>query len=39
MREFNFGEFHIADVYVVNHKQDNVVKFVPKHKGVFKMMI
>lgn len=39
MREFNSGEFHIADVYVVNHDQDNVMKFKPRSTGVFKVLL
>jgi hypothetical protein len=39
MREFSSGEFHIADVYVVNHKQDNVIKFKPHTKGHLKIML
>ena len=29
-KQFLDGAFHIADQYVVNHKQDNIIKFVPK---------
>ena len=39
MREFRSGEFHVADVYTVNHKQDNVMKFVPKQPGVIKVLV
>lgn len=38
MREFNTGEFHVADIYTVNHKQDNVMRFVPKELGVIKVL-
>ena len=26
-KEFSSGEFHFADLYVSNHKQDNIIKF------------
>lgn len=39
MREFSSGDFHIADVYVVNHKQDNVIKFKPRTKGHLKVLL
>jgi hypothetical protein len=39
MREFSSGDFHIADVYVVNHKQDNVIKFKPRTKGHLKILL
>jgi len=38
-REFSHGEFHLADLYVVNHKQDNIMKFVPRSTGVMKVLI
>ena len=38
-REFKNGEFHFADKYVVNHKQDNIIKFVPRQPGVFKILV
>jgi len=28
-KEFRSNEFHFADIYVVNHKQDNIIKFKP----------
>lgn len=39
MREFTGGEFHLADLYVVNHKQDNIIKFNPRWTGQFKFMV
>lgn len=39
MREFSSGDFHIADVYVVNHKQDNVIKFKPRTKGHLRILL
>lgn len=39
MREFSSGDFHIADTYVVNHKQDNVVKFKPRTQGHLKILL
>jgi len=39
MREFTGGEFHLADLFVVNHQQDNIVKFKPRWTGVFKMLV
>lgn len=39
MREFSSGDFHIADVYVVNHKQDNVIKFKPRSKGRLRILL
>jgi len=39
MREFSSGDFHVADVYVVNHKQDNVIKFLPRTKGHLKILL
>jgi hypothetical protein len=38
-REFSHGEFHIADQYVVNHRQDNIMKFVPRASGVLKVLV
>lgn len=38
-QEFYSSEFHIADVYTVNHKQDNVIKFRPKEAGTFKIAL
>lgn len=38
-REFKEGEFHFSDIYVVNHKQDNIMKFVPRSHGVFKILL
>jgi hypothetical protein len=29
MREYSTGDVHFADLYVVNHKQDNMIKFKP----------
>jgi hypothetical protein len=39
MREFSTGDIHFADLYVVNHKQDNVIKFKPTTPGVFKILL
>jgi hypothetical protein len=39
MRQFRSGEFHIADVYTVNHKQDNIMRMVPKSQGVIKVLV
>lgn len=39
MREFTGGEFHMADLYVVNHQQDNIIKFQPRWAGVLKMLV
>mmetsp|Transcript_21053 Transcript_21053/g.32591 ORF Transcript_21053/g.32591 Transcript_21053/m.32591 type:complete len:309 (+) Transcript_21053:2716-3642(+) len=38
-KEFRDGSFHLADLYVVNHKQDNVLKFSPQQTGVLKVLI
>jgi hypothetical protein len=38
-REFLDGGFHIADLYTVNHKQDNIMKFTPKKAGTFKVLV
>jgi hypothetical protein len=38
-QEFRSSEFHIADVYTVNHKQDNIIKFKPTMDGIIKVMI
>lgn len=38
-KSFEGGEFHISDVYVVNHRQDNVMKFVPSQTGIFKVLL
>jgi hypothetical protein len=38
-REFTSSEFHVADVFTVNHKQDNVMKFVPSMAGMFKIAV
>jgi hypothetical protein len=38
-KEFADGSFHIADFYVMNHKQDNIVKFTPRHTGTFKLLV
>jgi len=38
-REFGHGEFHLADVYVVNHRQDNIIKFVPRNTGYLKVLL
>jgi hypothetical protein len=38
-QEFSSSEFHIADVYTVNHKQDNVIKFKPEMAGTFKIAL
>ena len=39
MREFSKGEFHVADLYVVNHRQDNIIKFKPRSAGVVKVLV
>ena len=33
------GDFHLADVYVVNHDQDNVIEFTPRNTGFFKIFL
>ena len=38
-KEFISGEFHIADVFTVNHDEDNVIEFTPRSKGLFKILI
>ena len=38
-KEFISGEFHLADVYTVNHDEDNVIEFTPRSKGLFKIML
>ena len=38
-REFKEGEFHIADLYVVNHRQDNIIKYIPRSAGVLKVLL
>ena len=38
-KEFASGDFHIADVYVVNHDADNVIEFTPRHSGIFKILL
>jgi len=38
-REFSDGSFHIADLYVVNHKQDNIAKIRAPGPGTFKILI
>lgn len=38
-REFGHGEFHIAELYVVNHRQDNIMKFVPRSTGTLKVLV
>jgi hypothetical protein len=37
--EFSSGEFHFADLYVTNHKQDNIIKFIPRSTGVLKVLL
>lgn len=37
--EFSSGEFHLADLYVTNHKQDNIIKFVPSSTGTLKVLV
>jgi len=39
MREFHGEDIHFADLYVVNHKQDNIIKFKPTTTGVFKILL
>jgi hypothetical protein len=39
MREHVNGRFHLADLYVVNHKQDNLMKFKPRSIGTFKFLV
>ena len=39
MREFSKGDLHFADLYVVNHRQDNIIKFKPRSTGVFKVLV
>jgi hypothetical protein len=38
-REFSHGEFHLSDLYVVNHRQDNIMKFVGRSAGVLKVLV
>ena len=38
-RQFKTGDFHLADVYVVNHDDDNVIEFTPRNTGFFKIML
>lgn len=38
-KEFSSGEFHFADLYVTNHKQDNIIKFIPHSTGVLKVLV
>lgn len=38
-KEFSSGDFHLADVHVVNHDTDNVIEWTPRHKGMFKIML
>lgn len=37
--EFSSGEFHFADLYVTNHKQDNIIKFIPRSTGLLKVLL
>ena len=37
--EFSGSELHIADMYVVNHRQDNIMKVVPRSAGVLKILV
>jgi len=37
--EFSEGDIHFADLYVVNHRQDNIIKFHPTTAGVFKILL
>ena len=39
MGQFEHGEFHIADTYVVNHKQDNVMRLKPASPGTLKVLL
>lgn len=39
MKGFMGNEMHIADVYVVNHRQDNVMKVNPTQPGFFKVLV
>jgi hypothetical protein len=38
VREFADGELHLSDLYVVNHRQDNLIKFKPRNTGVFRFL-
>lgn len=38
-REFGQGELHIAELYVVNHRQDNIMKLVPRSTGILKVLV
>ena len=38
-KEFVTGDFHIADIFTVNHDADNVIEFTPRMKGLFKIML
>ena len=38
VREFTDGELHVSDLYVVNHRQDNLIKFKPRNTGVFRFL-
>lgn len=33
------GDFHIADVFMVNHDEDNIIEWTPRNKGLFKIMV
>jgi hypothetical protein len=33
------GDFHLADIYTVNHDADNVIEFTPRKTGHFKIML
>ena len=39
MRFMEGGDFHITDVYTVNHDKDNMIKFLPMKEGTIKIFI
>ena len=38
-KEFESGDFHIAEHYMTNHDADNVIEFTPRTKGTFKILV
>lgn len=39
MNFISSGDFHIADSYMINHNSPNLIHFIPKSAGVFKLLI
>ena len=37
--QFESGNFHISEIYTVNHNTDNLIQFRPLKEGNLKIMI